>query len=48
MDIKDDGNIILAYDSKIEIPSKYLSIDSKKATYDKKRIQLFLRRKFII
>ena len=38
MDIKDEGNIILAYDSRIEIPSKNLSIDSKKATYDKKKI----------
>ena len=35
MDVKNNGNFIIAYDVKVEIPNDKLSIKSKKASYDK-------------
>ena len=35
MDLKNNGNFIVAYDVKVEIPNDKLSIKSKKASYDK-------------
>ena len=35
MDIKNEGNLIIAYNSKLKLPNKQVFISSKKATYDK-------------
>ena len=35
MDVKNNGNFVIAYDVKVEIPNDKLSIKSKKASYDK-------------
>ena len=35
MDIKNNGNLIIAFDGKIEIPKDKLTISAKRITYDK-------------
>ena len=42
IELKQNGKILLAYDSNLQLPSKNISIDSKKAEYNKIKIILKL------